>query len=75
MTYDSTIVILDVTSEKVKIVIQSLKNSSSSWDKILTFLAKECVDGYIEPLTYLIHDYISERKSLRTEISQSCPYI
>ena len=38
-----------------------MKNSSFDWDEIPTFLAK-CVDGYIEPLTYLIHYSIAEGK-------------
>ena len=49
------IVITDITSTEVGQVISSLNNSSAGWDERPTFVAKECVNGYIEPLTYLIN--------------------
>ena len=57
---ERSIVILDVTCEKIKGVIHSLNNSSSGWDEIPTFLVKKCVDSFIEPLTYLVNSSISE---------------
>ena len=40
-------------------VIPSFKNSSAGWDELPTFVAKKCVDEYIEPLTYLINTYFT----------------
>ena len=57
---ERSIVILDVTCEEVKFVIHSLNNSSSGFDEIPTFLVKQCVDSFIEPLTYLVNSSISE---------------
>ena len=57
---ERSIVILDVTCEEVKCVINSLNNSSSGWDQIPPFLVKKCVDSITEPLTYLVHYFISE---------------
>ena len=52
---EHSIVITDITCTEVTKVISSLKNSSAGWDELPTFVAKKCVYGYIEPLTYLIN--------------------
>ena len=52
---EHSIVITDISCNEVKQVISSLKNSSAGWDELPTFVAKKCVDCFIEPLTYLIN--------------------
>ena len=37
-----------------------LKKSSAGWDEIPTSMAKKCITGFIEPLTYLINKSFSE---------------
>ena len=57
---EHSIVITDISCYEVKQVISSLKNSSAGWDELPTFVANKCVDGFIEPLTYLINSSIKE---------------
>ena len=52
---EHSIVITDISYTEVTQVISTLKNSSAGWDELPTCVAKECVNGYIEPLTYLIN--------------------
>ena len=52
---ENSMVLLDVPCTEVRQIISSLKNSSAGWDELPTFVAKKCVDSYIEPLTYLIN--------------------
>ena len=40
--------------------ISTLKKSSAGWAELPTFVAKECVSGYIEPLTYMINTSFTE---------------
>ena len=40
--------------------ISTLKNYSAGWDEIPTSMAKKCITGFIEPLTYLINKSFSE---------------
>ena len=44
-----------VSENDVKNIILSFKNSASGWDNFPTVVAKQCVDGYISPLTYIIN--------------------
>ena len=44
-----------VSENEVKNIIMSFKNSAAGWDSFSTFVAKQCVDGYISPLTYIIN--------------------
>ena len=60
----NSIATFEVTSNRVRNVIMSLKNSSAGHDELPPFVAKSCIDEYIEPLTHLINE------SLRTGI---CP--
>ena len=60
----NSIATLEVTSNRVRNVIMSLKNSSAGHDELPAFVAKSCIDEYVEPLTHLINE------SLRTGI---CP--
>ena len=61
----NSIVTFEVTSNRVRNVIMSLKNSSAGHDELPPFVAKSCIDEYIEPLTHLINE------SLRTGICGS----
>ena len=36
-------------------IIKSLKNSSAGYDNIPASIAKQCIQHYIKPLTYLIN--------------------
>ena len=60
----NSITTFEVTSNRVRNVIMSLKNSNAGHDELLPFVAKSCIDEYIEPLTHFINE------SLRTGI---CP--
>ena len=44
-----------VSENEVKNIIMSFKNSAAGWDNVPTFVAKQCVDSYISPLTYIIY--------------------
>ena len=37
----------DLPENDVKNIILSLKNSAAGWDNFSTFMAKQCIDGYI----------------------------
>ena len=49
----NSMVMSEVSPNEVLQIIQSLKNSSPGWDDIPTSMAKQCVNNFIEPLTYL----------------------
>ena len=51
----NSIVILDVTCDQVRNVISSLNNLSAGYDELPPFVAKSCVDGFIEPITYMVN--------------------
>ena len=55
----NSMVMSKVSPNEVLQIIQSLKNSSPGWDDIPTYMAKQCVNNIIEPLTYLINKYFS----------------
>ena len=52
--------ISNVLASEVKNVIMSLKNSSAGWDDIPAFVAKQCVDNFIDPITCIINKSVSE---------------
>ena len=54
------LVITYISYTEVTQVISTLKNSSAGWDKLPIFVAKKCISGYIEPLTYLINTSFTE---------------
>ena len=56
----NSIVIPFITSLEIRTVILKLNNSSSGWDEIPPFLAKDCVDSYLVPLTRIINASIEE---------------
>ena len=51
----NSIVVHNVTSMDIRTVISSLKNSSPGFDGIPSFVANQCIDYFIEPLTYIIN--------------------
>ena len=57
-TVNNSIVIFDVSCDEVKNIIGSLINSSAGHDEFPTLVGKLCVDGYIEPLTFLINSLL-----------------
>ena len=44
----------------VKNTILSLKNSSHGYDEFPAFIAKQCIDNYVVPLTYVINMSLME---------------
>ena len=67
----NSIATFEVTSNRVRNVILSLNNSSAGHDELPPFVAKSCIEEFIEPLTYM------NNESLRTGICPSelntCP--
>ena len=57
---EHSIVFTDISYTEVTQGISTLKNSTGGWDELPTFVAKEYVNGYIEPLTYLINTPFTE---------------
>ena len=50
----------ELSENDVKNIILSLKNSAAGWDNFPTFMAKQCIDGYISPLTSIINKAIMQ---------------
>ena len=51
----NSIVISYVSCMDVKDIILSLKNSSPGYDELHASIAKQCIDNYVGPLTYIIN--------------------
>ena len=51
----NSIVVPNVICMDVRTVISSLKNSCPGFDGIPSFVANQCIDNFIEPLTYIIN--------------------
>ena len=49
----NSIVISYVSCMDIKTTILSLKNSSTGYDKLPASIAKQCIDNYVVPLTYI----------------------
>ena len=60
ISISNTIVIFYVSCVVVEHAISTLITSSAGWDEIPTSMAKKCITGFIEPLTYLINKSFSE---------------
>ena len=54
-TIVNSIVISYASYMDVKNTIISLKNSSPGYDKFSALIAKQCIDNYVVPLTYVIN--------------------
>ena len=50
----------ELSKNDVKNIILSLKNSAAGWDNFPTFMAKQCIDGYISPLTSIINKAVTQ---------------
>ena len=50
----------ELSENDVKNIILSLKNSAAGWDNFPIFMAKQCIDGYISPLTSIINKAITQ---------------
>ena len=59
-TIINSIVITYVSYMDVKNTILSLNNSSPGYDEFSAFLAKQCIDYYVVPLTYVINMSLME---------------
>ena len=51
----NSIVVPNVICMDIRTVICFLKNSSPGFDGILSFVTNQCIDNFIEPLTYIIN--------------------
>ena len=51
----NSIVVPNVIWMDIRTVIPSLKNSSPGFDGIPSFVANQCIDNFIEPLTSIIN--------------------
>ena len=49
----NSIVVPNVICMYTRTVVSSLKNSSPGFDGIPSFVANQCIDNFIEPLTYI----------------------
>ena len=56
----NSIAISYVSYMDVKNIILSLKNSSPGYDELPAFIAKQCIDNYVMPLTYIINMSLME---------------
>ena len=52
----NSIVVQEVSSNQVREVINSLNNSSPGHDELPSFVAKACIDEFIEPITHMINE-------------------
>ena len=57
----NSIVVSNVICMDASTGISSLKNSSTGFDGIPSFVANQCIDNLIEPLTYIINMLFMER--------------
>ena len=52
---NNSIAVFDVSCVEVANVIHSLKNSSAGHDEFPIFVGKQCVDSFIDLMTFLIN--------------------
>ena len=52
----NSIVIPEILCNQVREVITSLNNFSSDHDKLPPYVAKTCMEGLIQPITYLVNE-------------------
>ena len=55
----NSIVVPEVSCIQVREIINSLNNSSSGHDELPPIVAKACMVGFIEPITYLINESLT----------------
>ena len=56
----NSIVIPNITENMIKKTIDCLKNSAPGWDNLPPSVGKQCIDAYVEPLTYIINLSLAE---------------
>ena len=56
-------------------LLKSLINNSAAWDSIPVSIAKQCLQHYIKPLTYLINSSFECGISKRVEMSSNDSYL
>ena len=56
ISVNDIIVVQYVSVAQVRNVITSLKDSIPGWDHLSSFVMKQCVDTYVEPITVLINN-------------------
>ena len=56
----NSMVISYVSCMDIKNTILSLKNSSPGYDELSAYIAKQCIDNYVMPLTYIINMSLME---------------
>ena len=52
----TSIVTTDISCNQIREVINSLNKSSPGHDELPPFVAKTCMEGYIEPITHLVNE-------------------
>ena len=52
----NSIVTTDISCNQIREVINSLNKSSPGHDELPPFVAKTCMEGYIEPITHLVNE-------------------
>ena len=55
----SSIVVPEVSCIHVREIINSLNNSSPGHDELSPIVAKACMDGFIEPITYITNESLT----------------
>ena len=55
-----TLYMANVSNNDVRSVIHGLKNSSSNWNGLSAYIGKQCVGGFIAPLTHIINMSITQ---------------
>ena len=55
----NSIVVPEVSCIQIREIINSLNNSSPGHDELPPIVAKACMDGFIEPITYLINESLT----------------
>ena len=57
----NSIVTPEILCNQVREVINSLNNSSSGHDELPPYVAKTCMEGLIQPITYLVNESLKSR--------------
>ena len=57
---ENSMYMLELSENDVKNIILSLKSSAAGWNNFPTFMAKQCIDVYISPLTSIINKAITQ---------------
>ena len=52
---EPTLYMANITNNDVRSVIHGLKNSLSGWDDLSAYIGKQCIEGFIAPLTHIIN--------------------